>query len=72
MQHVKESWLRSSDHAKFGRAMGRCKHNGGHCASDGFCHFEGSCFNKSVMDEADQLDRIELKLDKILKLLQHK
>lgn len=40
-----EAWLRpiadmSLHHERFAKAMSKCQHAGGHCAEDGFCHFD--------------------------------
>ena len=49
-----ESWLMSDTPRLFGEAMVRCKHAGGYCGEDGFCHYENCDMTMNVRDTDPQ------------------
>lgn len=49
-----ESWLMSDTPRLFGEAMVRCKHAGGYCGQDGFCHYENCDMTMNVRDTDPQ------------------
>lgn len=49
MTRAVEQWLKSDDDEKFAEAAIRCQHAGGFCLSDGYCHYDGTCFRSDYM-----------------------
>jgi len=70
LMNARESWLKSADHNKYAKAIMKCRHAGGYCSADGFCHYGGECFKPRKNDIEDRLDDIESKLSKIIEALQ--
>lgn len=59
MSEPRESWLRSPNHDRWAAAMVKCQHAGGHCGADGYCHYEGECF-EGIDPAVDRLrNRVE-------------
>lgn len=55
---ARESWLKEgSTPEQFAAAMIRCHHQGGFCASDGFCHFDGKCFEITTNERLADIER---------------
>jgi hypothetical protein len=73
MAWASEGWLRPAantdlHHERFGNAMGKCRHAGAYCASDGFCHFDGECFKTAPPDIEDRIEKLEAEIAKLKEL----
>lgn len=67
MAWAREEWLRPSgdtdlDHERFAKAMMKCQHGGGYCASDGFCHHDGDCFKTAEPRVESRIEELEKEL----------
>lgn len=49
----REAWLKSDIPELWAEAVSRCKHSGGYCGQDGFCHLGGCCMEMEK-DATDQ------------------
>lgn len=55
---AREEWLKSEDPDEYAAAMVLCQHAGGYCSQDGFCHFEGSCFQPNEIGYREALKKL--------------
>lgn len=67
MALAREEWLRpvadlDLHHERFAKAMMKCQHAGGHCAEDGFCHFDGDCFKTAEPQVECRIEELEKEL----------
>lgn len=67
MTWASERWLvplanTALHHERFANAMMKCRHAGGYCAEDGFCHYDGDCFKTASPAVEARIEEVEAEL----------